>query len=100
DAVDARGRAAMRRRSELEGVDHAREVRIDFFPAVTRDLERLVHDVGTMVPDRPRAQLNTVANEVILPGEDVERILRLERFHFALRHRERIVREVDLLLLV
>ena len=48
----------------------------------------------------PERQLHAVADDVILPGEDVERVLGLQRFHPALRHREGIVAEVDLLLLV
>ena len=46
----------------------------------------------------PRAQLHAVADDVILPGEDVERVLGLQRLQPALRHREWIVAEVDLLL--
>jgi hypothetical protein len=45
--------------------------------AVPGDLERLVHDVRAMVPDRARRQLDAVADDVILPGEDIERILGL-----------------------
>jgi F-type H+-transporting ATPase subunit b len=46
DAVDARRRAAVRRRAELEGVEHAAEARLDVFRRIAGDLERLVHDVG------------------------------------------------------
>ncbi len=67
---------------------------------VAGDLERLVHDVRAVVADRARAQLHAVADDVILPGEDVERVLGLQRLHPALRHREGVVAEVDLLLLV
>ena len=67
---------------------------------IAGDLERLVHDVGAVVADRARAQLHAVADDVILPGEDVERVLALQRLHLALRHREGVVAEVDLLLLL
>ena len=69
-------------------------------PGIAGDLERLIHDVGPVVADRARAQLHAVAHDVILPGEDLERVLALQRLEPALRHREGIVREVDLLLLV
>ena len=65
---------------------------------VAGDLERLVHDVRAVVPDRARAQLDAVADDVVLPGEDVERVLGLQRLQLALRHREGVVAEVDLLL--
>src|SRR3546814_10225292 len=64
--------------------------------AIARDLERLVHDVGAVVPDRARRQFDAVADDVILPREDVERVLGLQRFELALRHRKRVVTEVDL----
>jgi len=35
-----------------------------------------------VVPDRARAQLHAVADDVILPGENVERVLGLKRFEF------------------
>ena len=51
---------------------------------------------GPVVPDRARRQLHAVADDVVLPGEDIERVLRLQRFHLALGHGERVVGEVDL----
>ncbi len=87
----------MRRRAELEGVDHAAEIGIDVGLAVTRDLERPVHDVGPMVTDCARGEFDAVADDVVLPRENVERIHRLQCLHLALRHRERIVAEIDLL---
>ncbi len=62
---------------------------------VARERERLDHDVGAVVADRARAQLDAVADDVVLVGQHVERILALERLEPALRHRERVVREGD-----
>ena len=59
-------------------------------------LERLVHDVGPVVADRAARQLDAVADDVVLVGLDRQRILRLQRVEPALRHRERVVAEVDL----
>src|SRR6185503_4678156 len=63
---------------------------------VAGDLERLVHDVGTMVADGTRRQLHAVADDVVLERLDRERVLAGERFEPALRHREWVVAEVDL----
>src|SRR5690606_41374576 len=49
---------------------------------------------------RARTQLDAVADDVVLPSEDLERIPGFERFEFTLRHRERVVAEVDLLQLL
>ena len=96
DAVDARRRAAMRRRAVFEGVEHAAEPRLDLFRRIAGDRKGLVHDVGAMIADRARRQLDAVADDVVLERVDRQRILRLERLEPALRHRERVVAEVDL----
>src|SRR5208337_2054022 len=54
----------------------------------------------TVVPDRPGGELHAVADDVVLPGENIERLHRVERVEPPLRHRERIVREVDLLVVL
>src|SRR5271166_1137478 len=100
DAVDARGDAAVRRRPALEGAVHAAEFLQKHFFAVARDLERLLHDVGAMVADRPRRQFDSVADDVVLERLDRQRVLVLERLEPALRHRERVVRKVDSFLLL
>ena len=100
DAVDARGRAAMRRRAVAQRVEQAGEARLDLLTAVAGDLESLDHDLGQVVPDRPRRQLDAVAHDVVLEGLDLERVHRLERLEFALGHRERVVREIDALLVL
>src|SRR5690606_30122832 len=100
DAYDTGSRASMRRGPQLDGFDHAREVRIHVLFRITGDFERPVHDIRTMVPDRTARQFITVAHDVVLPGLDRQRILVLQRLHLALRHGEGIVAEVDLLLLL
>src|SRR5207237_4064050 len=58
-------------------------------------LERLEHYVGTMVADRAARQLDAVADDVVLVRLDREWVARLERLEAALRHRERVVTELD-----
>src|SRR3546814_8604630 len=53
--------------------------------------------VGPVVPDRARGKLHAVAHDVVLIGEDVERVFRLQRLQLALRHREGVVAEIHLL---
>ena len=51
-----------------------------------------------MVADRAGRQLHTVADDVVLIGQDIQRIGPVQRLHPALRHGEGVVGEVDLLL--
>src|SRR5690348_3481621 len=87
----------MWRRAVLEGAVHAAETLHDIALAVARDLERLHHRVRPMVADAAGGDLIAVAGDVVLERLDGERVLRRERLESALRHRERVVREVDLL---
>src|SRR6185503_14682715 len=68
------------------------------------DLERLHHRIGTMVTHRARSDLKAVADDVVLMRLDRQpllvRLCCLERRETALWHRERVVREVDLLVLL
>ncbi|MPL89883.1 hypothetical protein SDC9_35925 [bioreactor metagenome] len=85
----------MRGGAELEGLRHAAKALVDLGGGVTRDLEGLVHDLEVMVADRARDQLVAVAGEVVLIAQNVERVA-LQCLETALRHREGVVREVDL----
>ncbi len=49
-----------------------------------------------MVPDRAARQLDAVADDVVLERFDRQRIAAVERLETALRHRERVVAERDL----
>src|SRR5207247_8209262 len=84
-------------RSIFEGVEHAGKSGFHFFRRIAGNCERLVHDVGAMIADRSRCQLDPVADDVVLVSDNVERIRPLERLEPALRHRERVVAELDLL---
>lgn len=95
DAVDTGGDATVRRGAETERAEHARELVLDGLTVVTGDLERLDHQLGLVVTDGAGGQLDAVADDVVLPGEDVQRVLRLQVLQAALRHGERVVREVD-----
>src|SRR6185437_17089571 len=83
-----------------EGTVHAAEAVDHLLLAVSCDLERLHHRLGPMVPNAAGGDLVAVAGDVVLEGLDGQRILRLKRLKPALRHRERVMREVDLFLLL
>ena len=85
----------MRRGAVAESVQHAAEAGFDFRSRVAGDGKGLDHDVRSVVADGARRQLDAVADDVVLVGLDGQRVLRLKRFHAALRHRERVVAEVD-----
>src|SRR5262249_22980207 len=68
--------------------------------------ERLLHHVGAVIADRARRQLDAVADDVVLDrlqSENLLVVIRIEREEFVwrcVRHRERVVGEVDLLVLL
>ena len=70
DAVDAGRRAAVRRRAVAEGVAACRRSAPRPRPPIAGDLEGLEHDVGPVVADRARRQLDAVADDVVLVGQD------------------------------
>ena len=90
----------MRRRTELKRADHAAETLIHRLALVTGNLERLIHDVRAVIPDCAAGELDAVADNVILIGEDVKRFLIEKRIHSPLRHGERVVAEYDLVRLL
>ena len=90
----------MRRRAVSEGVQHAAELLLNDIGTVSSDLESPQHDLRQMVADRAGAQLVAVADDVVLIGQDIERIAAVQRLQLALRHRERIVREINVIGLV
>ncbi len=73
---------------------------------VARDREGLPHDVRAVVADRAGGHLVAVADDVVLVGRERQdalacrRVERQERVGLDRRHRERVVREVDLLLVL
>ena len=99
DPVDARSTATVGRRAVFEGLDHAAKAFLDFRGRIARDLERLVHRFQLVVADRAREDFIAVAGQVILIAQHVERIA-LKRRDPALGHRERVVAEVDLALII
>src|ERR687891_836466 len=95
DAIDAGGRAPVGRGAVLERVQHAAEPGLHLLASVAGDGERLVHDVGPVVPNGAARELHPVADDVVLVGLDGQRILALQRLQAALGHREGIVAELD-----
>src|SRR6202047_1717870 len=86
----------MRRGAVFERVEHPGETRLDLLGRIAGDCKGLIHDVRAVIADRPRGELDAVADDVVLVRRNLQRILLLERREAALRHRERIVTEVDL----
>src|SRR5215203_3799017 len=98
--------AAMGRGAVLKGPVHAPESLLEHALVVAGDRESLAHHVWAVVADRAGGDLIAVANDVVLVGRQRENPLR--RGHVELhelvrldrRHRERVVGEVDLLLVL
>ena len=86
----------MWRGAVFKRIEHAGEFALQSLLVVTGDLEGLVHDLGQVIADGARRELNAVANDVVLMGQHLERLLGLERLKTSLGHRKRIVAEVDL----
>ena len=69
--------------------------------SIAGDLEGLAHDVGPVVADGAGRQLDAVADDIVLEGRGCRAgPWSSSAVEPALRHRERVVREVDLLLLL
>ena len=97
DAINARGQPAMGRTAVLEGIIERAKAVLDILRRVAGNLEGLDHGAWLMVSDRAAAQFHAVAHDVVLVGQDIERIHAIERFATTLGHRKRVVAEVDLL---
>ena len=104
DAINAWCDAAMRWSTITERVQHATKLCLDHVGAIASKLKRFQHDVRAVVPDRAGRQFNTVTDDIVLERFQLklllDRIGLLQRFHTALRHGERVVREVDLLVVL
>ena len=88
----------MRRSTIFECSDHTAELFIDDALRITRNLECFVHDLWLVISNCTRRQFDTIAHNVILKRENIERILRLQCIHFPLGHREWIVTKDHFLL--
>ncbi len=88
----------MRRRAVLEGAVAGRRS-APRRPAGSRPTISKAATIGSgrLVADRARGDFEAVADRVVLVGLDRQRILVQQRFEAALRHRERVVGEIDLL---
>ena len=76
----------MRGRTVRESTYHVAKLFIDLFAAVTGDGERFVHDVRAMVSNGAGGELHAITHDVVLIGENLERIFGFERFQTTLRH--------------
>src|SRR3984893_9195766 len=86
----------MRRGAVFERVEHTGETRLDLLGRIAGDRKGLIHDVRAVIADRPRGELDAIADDVVLVRRNLQRILLLERREAALRHRERVMAELDL----
>ena len=72
--VNARGDAGMGRRTVTERVVHCRELGLDIVLAEADHLEGLYHDLGIVVTNSARGQLDAVAYEIVLECGDRQRV--------------------------
>src|SRR5690606_4917034 len=100
DAVDAGRHAAMGRRAILEGAVKPAEALLDRLAVEPDNLERLDHGLREMIADAAARDLVAVADHVVLERLDGQRILARQRLDAALRHGERVVAELDALLVL
>ncbi len=106
DAVDAGRDAAVGRRAKRERMQHAAEFLLQRLLWIAGDRERLLHHLGPVVTDGAGREFRPVADDVVLDrldGEDLVAIGGIERQELLdtqVRHGERVVGEVDLLLLL
>ena len=87
----------MRRCSELECLIERSELRLQRLLIIARQRERLDHNAEIMVADSSGGQLDAVADNVVLVGKDLQRVLGLQRLKPSLRHGEGIVGKAELL---
>ena len=90
----------MRRRPIPERIQHPPKPRLNLVGPIPRNLKRLQHHLRLMIPYRPARKLNPITNNIILKRLYGQRVLPLQRRHPALRHRKRIMRKHNLLLLL
>src|SRR3984893_18716886 len=106
DAVEAGRDPAVRRRAILESAIHAAEFFEQRILAIAGECEGLRHDVRPMVSYRAGGKLDAVADDVILNGLDAENRFFVSRIELEkslgieIRHRKRIMRKVNFLLLL
>ena len=87
----------MRRSAVAESLKQGGKTPLKFVQAVSGDGERLDHDVWPVVSDGSGGEFDAVADDVVLPSQDVFRIGgSFQCFEAPLGHRERIVAELDL----
>ena len=100
-AVNARRDACMRGSAVAEGVIHGGELLLDVLFAEADKLESLYHNFGVVVTHGAGAELNAVADEVVLVGGDGQRVylaaLRLQQhIKAAGGHGERVMAKLKL----
>src|SRR5690606_11461139 len=81
----------------LEGAIEAAEALLHGLPVQPDDLESPHHGFRQMVADAAGGNLIAIADQIVLEGLDRERVFVVQRVDAALRHRERVVAEVDAL---
>lgn len=86
----------MGRGAELEGADHVAEVRIHFGAGIAADFEGAVHGFRIVIANGAAGELGAVTHDVVLPGEDIKRVLCIEGVETALGHGEGVVGKDDL----
>lgn len=93
-SVDAGGNACVRRRAVFKRVIKRGELAFHNAFIKPDERKRFQHDFGVVVAHRARRKLDPVANDIVLIGENVERVF-FKRAHAALRHGEGVVAEFE-----
>ena len=90
----------MWRGTKLESVVERTEFRLQVFFAVACDFKGFDHDIQIVVADSTGGKLHAVADDIILISQDIFRVHGVQCFKAALRHREWVVCEIHLLLVL
>ncbi len=75
----------------LKALSIPAETRLDLLGRIAGDRKGLIHDLRAVVADRPRGELDPIADDVVLVRRNFQRILLARRRQAAPRHRERVV---------
>ena len=85
----------MGRGTEFERIQQAAELLLDVLIAISRNVERPIHDIRQMVSYRAGRQFNSVAHNVVLVGQNLQRVLGVQGVQTTLRHGKRVVAEIN-----
>lgn len=74
-SVDSGSHSCMGRCAELEGLVQRPELLLQRFLIISCNFKCFLHNLYVMVPHRAGRQLHAVADDIILIGKDIQRVL-------------------------